>query len=55
MCDIGRNGTLHAWQEENVVTNIQVVAKGLGGGYAQIAAMLVSNEIFDVVKTGEEE
>ncbi|RFU24292.1 hypothetical protein B7463_g12043, partial [Scytalidium lignicola] len=29
MCGMGRTGTMHAWQQENVVPNIQVIGKGL--------------------------
>ena len=40
MCGMGRTGTLHAWEQEGVAPDIQVVAKGLGGGYQPIGAML---------------
>ena len=32
MCGMGRTGTPHAWQQEGVAPDIQVIAKGLGGG-----------------------
>lgn len=50
MCGMGRTGTLHAWQAENVVPDIQTMAKGLGGGYEPIAAMLVSEKVVKVIK-----
>ena len=34
MSGMGRTGTLHAWEQENVVPDLQTVAKGLGAGYA---------------------
>lgn len=45
MCGMGRTGSLHAWQEEHVVPDIQVIGKGLAGGYADISGMLCSPEI----------
>jgi Aminotransferase class-III len=29
MCGVGRTGTMHAWEQEDVTPDIQVVAKGL--------------------------
>lgn len=29
---MGRTGTLHAWEQEDVVPDLQTVAKGLGAG-----------------------
>jgi adenosylmethionine-8-amino-7-oxononanoate aminotransferase len=49
---MGRCGTLHAWQQEDVVPDIQTIAKGLGGGYAPIAAMLINPRVADVLKKG---
>ncbi|KAK9769462.1 putative PLP-dependent transferase [Seiridium cardinale] len=50
MCGMGRTGTLHAWQAEDVVPDIQIVAKGLGGGYQSIAAMMISKKVVDVIQ-----
>jgi len=52
MCGSGRTGTLHVWQEENVVPDIQTMAKGLGGGYQPIACMLINNKVAKVLWDG---
>ena len=52
MCGMGRSGTLHTWQSENVKPDIQIVAKGLGGGYVPISAVLASESIIKVIKKG---
>jgi adenosylmethionine-8-amino-7-oxononanoate aminotransferase len=52
MCGMGRTGTLHACEQETVVPDLLAVAKGLGGGYAPIGALLMQDKIFDVVAAG---
>ena len=52
MCGMGRTGTLHAWEQEGVVPDIQAIAKGLGGGYAPIGATLVSGEVTQAMREG---
>jgi adenosylmethionine-8-amino-7-oxononanoate aminotransferase len=52
MCGMGRTGTLHAWEQENVAPDIQAIAKGLGGGYQPIGAMLASGRIIDTIRQG---
>jgi adenosylmethionine-8-amino-7-oxononanoate aminotransferase len=52
MCGMGRTGTLHAWQAEDVAPDIQTMAKGLGAGYQSIAAMMISPEVVNVVMKG---
>ena len=52
MCGIGRTGTLHAWEQEGVVPDIQVVGKGLGAGIVPIAAMLCNRRVVDVLRNG---
>ena len=46
MCGMGRTGTLHACEQEGISPDLMVVAKGLGGGYAPIGALMVQDEIF---------
>jgi len=47
MSGMGRMGTMHAWESfgDGVAPDIQGVAKGLGGGYASIGAVLMSKRI----------
>ena len=52
MCGMGRTGTLFAYEQEGIVPDLCVVAKGLGGGYQPIGATLVSKKIFDAVHNG---
>jgi adenosylmethionine-8-amino-7-oxononanoate aminotransferase len=52
MCGMGRTGTLHAWEQEGIAPDIQVIAKGLGGGYQPIGAMLASAGIVDTIRQG---
>jgi adenosylmethionine-8-amino-7-oxononanoate aminotransferase len=52
MCGMGRTGTLHAWEQEGIAPDIQAIAKGLGGGYQPIGAMLASTGIIDTIRAG---
>ncbi|PPQ16090.1 aspartate aminotransferase family protein [Bradyrhizobium sp. AC87j1] len=52
MCGMGRTGTTHAWEQEGIAPDIQAIAKGLGGGYQPIGAMLASGKIIDTIRAG---
>ena len=52
MSGMGRTGTTHAWEQEAVNPDIQAIAKGLGGGYQPIGAILVSRRVIDVLAAG---
>ncbi len=52
MCGMGRTGTLHACDQEGVTPDILAIAKGLGGGYAPIGAMLLHDRIFKTIADG---
>lgn len=52
MCGMGRTGYLHAWQEENVVPDIQLVGKGLAGGFQPVSAMLIGPKVVKAFEGG---
>lgn len=52
MCGMGRTGTLHACEQEGVSPDILAIAKGLGGGYAPIGAILLQDKIFKTIAEG---
>lgn len=52
MCGMGRTGTLHACEQEGVVPDLLVVAKGLGGGYQPIGAVLAQRGIVEAMSSG---
>jgi adenosylmethionine-8-amino-7-oxononanoate aminotransferase len=52
MCGMGRTGTLHACEQEGVAPDLMVVAKGLGGGYAPIGAVMVNEQIVQTLAEG---
>lgn len=52
MCGLGRCGARHAWQAEGPAPDIQVVAKGLAGGYQPIGGILVAGHVVDALRAG---
>ncbi|MDX8524572.1 aspartate aminotransferase family protein [Mesorhizobium sp. MSK_1335] len=52
MCGMGRTGTLHACEQDGVAPDLMTIAKGLGGGYQPIGAVLLSQKIFDAFSNG---
>jgi adenosylmethionine-8-amino-7-oxononanoate aminotransferase len=52
MCGMGRTGTMHAWEQEGIAPDLQVVAKGLGGGYQPIGGVLIHRRIVDAIDAG---
>jgi adenosylmethionine-8-amino-7-oxononanoate aminotransferase len=52
MCGMGRTGTLHAIEQESVVPDMIVIAKGLGGGYQPIGAVLASGRVIGALQRG---
>ena len=52
MCGMGRTGTLHACEQDGVSPDLMAIAKGLGGGYAPIGALLLQGKIFKALAEG---
>jgi adenosylmethionine-8-amino-7-oxononanoate aminotransferase len=52
MCGMGRTGTLHACEQEGVVPDLLTIAKGLGGGYQPIGAVLAQRTIVSTMSKG---
>ncbi|AMM23385.1 aspartate aminotransferase family protein [Variovorax sp. PAMC 28711] len=52
MCGMGRTGTLYASEQEGVVPDLVTIAKGLGGGYQPVGAVLAQRKIVDAMSKG---
>jgi adenosylmethionine-8-amino-7-oxononanoate aminotransferase len=52
MCGMGRTGTLHACEQDGIAPDLMTIAKGLGGGYQPIGAVLLSKQIFAAFSRG---
>ena len=52
MCGMGRTGTLHACEQEGIAPDLMTIAKGLGGGYQPIGAVLLGEHIYDAFADG---
>ena len=52
MCGMGRTGTLHACEQDGISPDLMAIAKGLGGGYAPIGALLMQNRVFETIAEG---
>ena len=52
MCGMGRTGTLHACEQEGIAPDLMTIAKGLGGGYEPIGAVLLGKQIYDSFAQG---
>lgn len=52
MCGMGRTGSLHACTQEDVAPDLMAIAKGLGGGYQPIGAVLVKDHLVSAFAGG---
>jgi adenosylmethionine-8-amino-7-oxononanoate aminotransferase len=52
MSGMGRTGTLHACEQEQVVPDLMAIAKGLGGGYQPIGAVLAQRRLVEAMSSG---
>lgn len=50
MCGMGRTGSHFAFEQENVMPDLVTIGKGLGGGYAPIAGVLIRKKIIDILR-----
>jgi len=50
MCGMGRTGTLYAFEQDQTLPDIVVIAKGLGGGYQPIGALLARTHVVDALR-----
>ncbi|MDQ0607158.1 adenosylmethionine-8-amino-7-oxononanoate aminotransferase [Variovorax sp. W1I1] len=52
MCGMGRTGSLHACEQEGIAPDLITIAKGLGGGYQPIGAVLAQQKIVEAMSKG---
>lgn len=52
MCGMGRTGTMFAFEQEGIVPDIVTIAKGLGGGFQPIGAVMLSERIYRAFAEG---
>jgi adenosylmethionine-8-amino-7-oxononanoate aminotransferase len=49
MCGSGRCGTFFAHDQENIIPDMVTIAKGLGGGYQPVGAIVTRKHVCDVI------
>jgi adenosylmethionine-8-amino-7-oxononanoate aminotransferase len=49
---MGRTGTLHACEQDGVIPDLMTIAKGLGGGYQPVGAVLLGRHVFEAFSKG---
>ena len=52
MCGMGRTGALHACEHEGIAPDLMAIAKGLGGGYQPVGAVLIGSHVIDAIGAG---
>jgi Adenosylmethionine-8-amino-7-oxononanoate aminotransferase len=52
MCGMGRTGTLYAVEQEGIVPDLITIAKGLGGGYQPIGAVMAQGHVVEAMSRG---
>lgn len=52
MCGMGRTGSFFAVEQEAIVPDLITIAKGLGGGYQPIGAVMARGPIVGALRTG---
>lgn len=53
MCGMGKTGTMHAWEQEDISgPDIQTIGKALGGGFVPLSGVLLNQRIFNALARG---
>lgn len=52
MCGMGRTGSLYAVEQEGVTPDLITIAKGLGGGFQPIGAVMAQGHIVEALRGG---
>ncbi len=52
MCGMGRTETIFALEQEGIVPDLVTIAKGLGGGFQPIGAVMLSGKIYNAFADG---
>jgi adenosylmethionine-8-amino-7-oxononanoate aminotransferase len=52
MCGMGRTGTLFACEQDEICGDLITIAKGLGGGYQPVGAVMVNEQIYQTIHQG---
>jgi adenosylmethionine-8-amino-7-oxononanoate aminotransferase len=53
MCGMGKTGTMHAWEQDDIDgPDIQMIGKALGGGFVPLSGVLLRQKIFDGIAGG---
>lgn len=52
MCGMGRTGSLFACEQEGICGDLITIAKGLGGGYQPVGAVMVDDRIYQTIREG---
>ena len=52
MCGMGRTGTLYAVEQEQIAPDLITIAKGLGGGYQPIGAVMAQAHVVEAIRSG---
>jgi adenosylmethionine-8-amino-7-oxononanoate aminotransferase len=52
MSGMGRTGTMHACEQDGIAPDLMTIAKGMGGGFQAIGAVLVGKKVHDPITNG---